>query len=88
MECPRIQRFWHLVEEFLKISACNAATDIAFKIDIDKVIFGFSAWSGILPNADTLHGLAVWEIFRAHAEASMDNKILTPQAMFARWRQT
>ena len=88
LECPRIQRFWHLVEDFLKRSTPSAVTSTSFKIDIDKVIFGFHAWSGILPNADALHGLAVWEIFRAHTEASIDNKILTPQAMFARWRQT
>ncbi|KAJ2557691.1 hypothetical protein EV175_001188, partial [Coemansia sp. RSA 1933] len=66
----------------------SSTAELHYNIDIDKTIFGFDDWSSSLPSASALHCLAVWEIFHAHTEASMDGKILTPQAMFARWRQT
>ncbi|KAJ2779221.1 hypothetical protein H4R18_004133 [Coemansia javaensis] len=37
-----------------------------------------------------LYGLAVWEIYRAHAEATADRdrRVLSPGAMFLRWKMT
>ncbi|KAJ2839674.1 hypothetical protein FBU31_000647 [Coemansia sp. 'formosensis'] len=35
-----------------------------------------------------MHGLAVWEIFRARAELSLDGKRLNGMAMFLRWKST
>ncbi|KAJ2753520.1 hypothetical protein GGI19_003070 [Coemansia pectinata] len=45
-----------------------------FKVDLRAVVTGFGAWARKIPNADVLHGLAVWEIFRARAELSLDGK--------------
>ncbi|KAJ2573896.1 hypothetical protein GGH95_003993, partial [Coemansia sp. RSA 1836] len=39
-----------------------------------------------MPNADTLHGLAVWEIYRASTELSLDGTKLNGLAMFNCWK--
>ncbi|KAJ2870106.1 hypothetical protein GGH93_005826 [Coemansia aciculifera] len=57
-----------------------------FKVDLRAVVTGFGAWARKIPNADVLHGLAVWEIFRARAELSLDGKRLDGLAMFLRWK--
>ncbi|KAJ2872241.1 hypothetical protein GGH93_004178 [Coemansia aciculifera] len=52
------------------------------------VDIGFGAWRSKLPNADALHGMAVWEIFRACAELSLDCIEHSGEAMFIRCKLT
>ncbi|KAJ2055070.1 hypothetical protein GGI17_006748, partial [Coemansia sp. S146] len=59
-----------------------------FKVDLRAVVTGFGAWAHKIPNAGVLHRLAVWEIFRARAELSLDGKRLDGLAMFLRWKST
>ncbi|KAJ2573584.1 hypothetical protein GGH95_004048 [Coemansia sp. RSA 1836] len=47
---------------------------------------GFGDWSQKIPNADALHGLAVWEIYRGRTELSLDGTRLDGIAMFNRWQ--
>ncbi|KAJ2781312.1 hypothetical protein H4R18_002940, partial [Coemansia javaensis] len=56
----------------------------------DEVVDGFGRWRRFLPNHAALYGLAVWEIYRAHAEATADRdrRVLSPGAMFLRWKMT
>ncbi|KAJ2754770.1 hypothetical protein GGI19_002153 [Coemansia pectinata] len=82
--CPRVQYFWQRVPCFLQ-GICNAPSGPVFKVDLRAVITGFGAWACKIPNADVLHGLAVWKIFRARAELSQDGKRLDGLAMFLRW---
>ncbi|KAJ2393727.1 hypothetical protein GGI05_002360 [Coemansia sp. RSA 2603] len=57
------------------------------EVDLPTVVTGFSKWLRQLPNALTLHGLAVWEIYRSHAELS-DKIKRTGDQMFIRWKET
>ncbi|KAJ2779660.1 hypothetical protein H4R18_003875, partial [Coemansia javaensis] len=57
-------------------------TSDAFPITIDAsaVVHGFDRWRKILPNHAALHGLAVWEVYRAHAETAIDGRTITADA--------
>ncbi|KAJ2054350.1 hypothetical protein H4S04_000043 [Coemansia sp. S16] len=83
--CPRIQEFWQRVSCFIQ-GIRDAPSGPVFRVDLRAVVTGFGAWSRRIPNADVLHGLAVWEIFRARAELSLDGKRLDGLAMFLRWK--
>ncbi|KAJ2714264.1 hypothetical protein H4R19_001822, partial [Coemansia spiralis] len=37
-----------------------------------EVAHGFGAWSTLIPNHAALHGLALWQIYRAHTETLLD----------------
>ncbi|KAJ2332939.1 hypothetical protein GGH92_008767 [Coemansia sp. RSA 2673] len=52
------------------------------------VTTGFGSWISKLPNADALHRLAVWEIFCARTELSLDGIEHSGKAMFIRWKST
>ena len=69
---------------------CNSikaeGSDTEINIDIPDIVLGFTRFNKALPNPDALHGLAIWEIYRAHAEASLDGKIVTGQTLFSRWK--
>ncbi|KAJ2751450.1 hypothetical protein GGI19_004473, partial [Coemansia pectinata] len=57
-------------------------------VDLHMIAIGFGAWRSKLPNADALHGMAVWEIFRARAELSLDGIEHSGKAMFIRRKST
>ncbi|KAJ1811944.1 hypothetical protein LPJ60_006654, partial [Coemansia sp. RSA 2675] len=69
--CPRVRDFWQRVLSFLQDIHENTAGP-AFQVDLRMVAMGFGTWSKRLPNADALHGLAVWEIYRTRTELSLD----------------
>ncbi|KAJ2840559.1 hypothetical protein FBU31_000316 [Coemansia sp. 'formosensis'] len=85
--CPCIQDFWQRVSCFLQGIRMTAAGPI-FKADLCMVTTGFGTWSKRIPNADIMHSLAVWEIFRARVELSLEGKRLNGLAMFLRWKAT
>ncbi|KAJ1663651.1 hypothetical protein IWW47_000043 [Coemansia sp. RSA 2052] len=55
-------------------------------MDLRMAAMGFGDWLQKIPNADALHGLAVWEIYRARTELSLDGTRLDGLAMFNRWK--
>ncbi|KAJ2811853.1 hypothetical protein GGI24_006765, partial [Coemansia furcata] len=57
-----------------------------FQIDLQMVATGFGSWSKWLPNTDVLHGLAVWEIYRARAELSLSGIKHSGEAMYLQWK--
>ncbi|KAJ2488014.1 hypothetical protein IWW37_005028, partial [Coemansia sp. RSA 2050] len=83
--CPRIRDFWQRVSRFLQDIRTETAGPV-FQVDLRMVATGFGAWSRRLPNADALHGLAVWEIYRARAELSLEGTAHSGEAMFIRWK--
>ncbi|KAJ2814221.1 hypothetical protein H4S07_000019 [Coemansia furcata] len=85
--CPRVQDFWQRVSCFLQGIRQTTAGPV-FKVDLHMVTTGFGPWSKRIPNTDVMHGLAVWEIFRARAELSLEGKRLNGLAMFLRWKST
>ena len=87
-ECARVKRFWTLVSQFLTNRCTDVQTNTKIDITLKQVIYGFGEWVKIIPNANALYGLAVWEIYRAHAEASLDNKIVSADSLFCRWKLT
>ncbi|KAJ1900823.1 hypothetical protein LPJ66_001205, partial [Kickxella alabastrina] len=86
-ECERVQRFWALVSRFLQDNRSDQTRPV-FRVDKIMVVNGFGKSRKLFPNADALHGIAVWEIYRAHAELSMDDIHLTADAMFGRWKSS
>ncbi|KAI7834786.1 hypothetical protein BX661DRAFT_167999 [Kickxella alabastrina] len=86
-EYERVQRFWVLVSRFLQDNRSNQSGP-AFRVGKIMVVNGFGKSRKLFPNADTLHGMAVWEIYRAHAELSMDDIHLTADAIFGRWKSS
>ncbi|KAJ2859429.1 hypothetical protein FB639_005779, partial [Coemansia asiatica] len=85
--CPQVQRFWLLVSRFLHNIQQQQQSNM-FTVNIESVVNGFGNSGKSLPNPDVLHGLAIWEIYRSHAELSMDNICLTGDAMFMRWKSS
>ncbi|KAJ2488104.1 hypothetical protein IWW37_004992 [Coemansia sp. RSA 2050] len=83
--CPRIRDFWQRVSRFLQDIRAETAGPV-FQVDLRMAATGFGAWSKRLPNADALHGLAVWEIYRARAELSLEGTTHSGEAMFIRWK--
>ncbi|KAJ2750308.1 hypothetical protein GGI19_005180 [Coemansia pectinata] len=83
--CPRVQDFWQRVSCFLQGIREDTSGPV-FKVDLRVIITGFGAWARKILNADVMHGLAVWEIYRARAELSLDGKRLDGLAMFLRWK--
>ncbi|KAJ2485164.1 hypothetical protein IWW37_006019 [Coemansia sp. RSA 2050] len=83
--CPRIRDFWQRVSRFLQDIRTETAGPV-FQVDLRMVATGFGAWSKRLPNVDALHGLAVWEIYRARAELSLEGTAHSGEAMFIRWK--
>ncbi|KAJ2380468.1 hypothetical protein GGI23_007783, partial [Coemansia sp. RSA 2559] len=55
---------------------------------LTTVIDGFGKWRKSIPNAGAIHGLAVWEICRSHAELSQEDIRHTGDEMFIRWKST
>ncbi|KAJ2393962.1 hypothetical protein GGI05_002253, partial [Coemansia sp. RSA 2603] len=84
--CARTRRFWQLISRFLT-NLQPPTLQSPLEVDIPSVVTGFGKWSRHIPNAPALHGLAVWEIYRAHAELSDDIK-RTGDQMFIRWKET
>ncbi|KAJ1718339.1 hypothetical protein LPJ53_006568, partial [Coemansia erecta] len=62
-----------------------AEPPVTVTVDMPAVATGFGKWSRAIPNAHALHGLAVWEVYRAHAEIS-DGEIKTGDQMFIRFK--
>ncbi|KAJ1905058.1 hypothetical protein LPJ81_002138 [Coemansia sp. IMI 209127] len=59
-----------------------------WSVSLTNVIDGFGEWRNSIPNADAIHGFAVWEIYRSHAELSQDDIRRTGDEMFIRWKST
>ncbi|KAJ2800389.1 hypothetical protein H4R21_003193, partial [Coemansia helicoidea] len=85
-DCTRVRRFWLLVGQFMRSAIPRAALSGPLTITPSEVVHGFGKWSRVLPNHRVWHGLAVWEIYRAHTEAVFDKTFRTGDAMFARWK--
>ncbi|KAJ2813086.1 hypothetical protein H4S07_000939 [Coemansia furcata] len=85
--CPRIKEFWRQVSCFLQDIHVDTSGPI-FQVDLQMVATGFGSWSKWLPNTDILHGLAVWEIYRACAELSLSGIKHSGEAMYLRWKAT
>ncbi|KAJ2711980.1 hypothetical protein H4R19_002989, partial [Coemansia spiralis] len=81
-DCVRVWRFWPLVSRFMRAAIPRAAFSDPISITPSDVVHGVSKWSCVLPNHSMWHGLAVWEIYRAHAEATFDHKIRRGDEMF------
>ncbi|KAJ2744579.1 hypothetical protein GGI20_002868 [Coemansia sp. BCRC 34301] len=75
------------VSRFLQDIRADTARP-AFSVNLVMAVTGFGAWRSKLPNADALHGLAVWEIYRARTELSLDSVMHSGEAMFLRWQST
>ncbi|KAJ2775869.1 hypothetical protein IWQ57_000026 [Coemansia nantahalensis] len=83
--CARVHRFWLLVGRFLAHTLLRTHRHTSLAITPREVAHGFGAWSALLPNHAALHGLALWEIYRAHTEALFDTAtVKTGDATFAR----
>ncbi|KAJ2810938.1 hypothetical protein H4S07_002379, partial [Coemansia furcata] len=85
--CPRVKEFWRRVSCFLQDIRVDTSGPI-FQVDLQMVATGFGSWSKRLPNTDVLHGLAVWEIYRARAELSLSGIKHSGEAMYLRWKAT
>ncbi|KAJ2834719.1 hypothetical protein FBU31_001740 [Coemansia sp. 'formosensis'] len=85
--CPHVKDFCLSVSCFLQEIRTTTAGPV-FKVALRMVATGFGAWSIRIPNADVMHGLALWEIFRARAELSLEGKRLNGMAIFLHWKST
>lgn len=86
-ECPRIRDYWQLVGEFLdRIQWPPVTSGRRPVVTLHDVLGGLTRWKGRLPGIQVFHAEAVWQVYRAHAEAIQDNQVLMPLALFARWQ--
>jgi hypothetical protein len=84
-ECPRVREFWQLVGEFLDRIQQPSPTQ-THQVELKDILAGLPAWKDKVPCLIIFHALAMWQIYRAHAEAALD-EIRTPAiAMLARWQ--
>ena len=83
--CVRVREFWALVAAFLdRIQASPPAqpSPVALK----DVMAGLPLWSKTVPSMAVFHAAAVWQIYRAHTEALLDNKVVPALTMLGRWQ--
>jgi len=76
---------WALVAAFLdRIQASPPArpSPVALK----DVMAGLPLWSKTVPSMAVFHAAAVWQIYRAHTEALLDNKVVPALTMLGRWQ--
>ncbi|KAJ2712290.1 hypothetical protein H4R19_002832 [Coemansia spiralis] len=71
-KCARVCLFWLLVGHFLASTLLPAHHRIFLVISPREVAHGFGAWPALIPNHAALHGLALWQIYRAHTETLFD----------------
>ena len=83
-ECQRIKQMWIRITQFLNDITCERPNETA--ITIEEVFSGMASWQNKIPNIQALHALALWQVYRAHAEASLDGKKEPPATLFARWK--
>lgn len=84
-ECSRVREFWQLIGEFLD-RIQNQPPAQSTPVELKDVLAGLPAWKGKVPSLIIFYALAVWQIYRAHTEAAMDQIRLPAIAMFTRWK--
>jgi hypothetical protein len=84
-ECPRVREYWRLVGRFLdRIQRQPPRTPT--RLTLKDVVAGWAKKKRDLPNANVFHALAVWQVYRAHTEATQDGTIVSAISMLARWQ--
>jgi exonuclease III len=84
-DCPRVQEFWKLVGAFLdQVQTTPPASPTP--IELKDMLAGLPAWKKKVPSIIVWYALAVWQIYRAHAECALDRVHTSARSMFLRWR--
>ena len=55
-------------------------------MELKDVLTGLPTWKEKVPSLIIFYALAMWQIYRAHAEAALDGICIPAVAMFARWQ--
>lgn len=86
-ECPRIRTYWKMISNFLNnITIVNDHQQPLTTTKSDLLDGMKKKWGKRIPGIEVMHATAVWQIYRAHAEAMLDNTIAPPVILFARWQ--
>ena len=84
-DCPRVCAFWQQVGGFLDRIQVRPPAQPAH-VELKDVLTGLPAWKEKVPSLIIFYVLAMWQIYRAHAEAALDGICIPAVAMFARWQ--
>ena len=83
--CSRVREYWRLIGSFLdRIQEQPPRTPT--QLTTKDVVAGWAKKKRYLPNVNVLHALAVWQVYRAHTEATQDGTIISAIPMLVRWQ--
>lgn len=87
-ECPRVYEFWQLVGGFLdRIQVPTASAAVSTPVELKDVLAGLPAWKNSIPSLIVWYALAMWQIYRAHAECAIDGVRTEARGLFIRWQE-
>ncbi|OMH79526.1 hypothetical protein AX774_g7058 [Zancudomyces culisetae] len=84
-ECKRIKESWNIVKEFIEKGAAKKRLENTTELNIKDIYGMLNKYKGTIPASNTIHALALWNIYRARTESSLSNTNLNGTELFHRF---